>query len=76
MVDTVEIRQEPQPETQEHVDAMVAKAENAQQEPQQENLDSAKDERPEWLPEKFKTPEDMAKSYTELERKMQSRMQD
>lgn len=27
-------------------------------------------ERPEWLPEKFKTPEDMAKSYTELEKKL------
>ncbi len=72
MVDTVEIRQEPQPESQEHVDAMVAKAENAQQEPQQENLESDKDDRPEWLPEKFKTPEDMAKSYTELEKKMSS----
>jgi len=27
-------------------------------------------ERPEWLPEKFKTPEDLAKSYKELERKL------
>lgn len=27
-------------------------------------------ERPEWLPEKFKTPEDLAKSYTELEKKV------
>lgn len=26
-------------------------------------------ERPEWLPEKFKTPEDMAKAYSELEKK-------
>src|SRR5690625_179308 len=26
--------------------------------------------RPEWLPEKFKTPEDMAKSYAELEKKL------
>ena len=25
-------------------------------------------ERPEWLPEKFKTPEDMAKAYAELEK--------
>jgi len=29
-------------------------------------------ERPEWLPEKFSTPEDMAKSYSELEKKMSS----
>lgn len=27
-------------------------------------------ERPEWLPEKFKTPEDLAKSYTELQSKL------
>lgn len=27
-------------------------------------------QRPEWLPEKFKTAEDLAKSYTELEKKM------
>lgn len=28
-----------------------------------------KDERPQWLPEKFKTPEDLAKAYSELEKK-------
>lgn len=28
------------------------------------------DERPEWLPEKFKTPEDLLKSYTELEKRL------
>jgi hypothetical protein len=27
-------------------------------------------ERPEWLPEKFKSPEDMARAYSELEKKM------
>ena len=27
-------------------------------------------ERPDWLPEKFKSPEDMAKAYSELEKKM------
>ena len=27
-------------------------------------------ERPEWLPEKFNSPEDLAKSYAELEKKM------
>ena len=30
-------------------------------------------ERPDWLPEKFKSPEDLAKSYTELERKLGER---
>lgn len=28
------------------------------------------DKRPEWLPEKFKSPEDMAKAYSELEKKL------
>jgi len=31
-------------------------------------------DRPEWLPEKFKTPEDLAKSYTELEKQITSRV--
>lgn len=41
-----------------------------------ENLDQPADttntpeERPQWLPEKFKTPEDMAKAYAELESKI------
>lgn len=33
-------------------------------------------ERPEWLPEKFKSPEDMAKAYAELERKQGSRQEE
>lgn len=32
-------------------------------------------DRPEWLPEKFKKPEDLAKSYKELERKLGERSQ-
>ncbi len=30
-------------------------------------------ERPEWLPEKYKTPEDLAKAYGELETKLGKR---
>ena len=37
--------------------------------PEQEAQDN-QSERPEWLPEKFKSPEDMAKSYSELEKKL------
>jgi len=33
-------------------------------------------DRPEWLPEKFKTPEDLAKSYTELSQKLGSKEED
>lgn len=39
--------------------------------PEQETSPEA--ERPEWLPEKFKTPEDLAKSYQELEKKIRQR---
>jgi hypothetical protein len=34
------------------------------------------DQRPEWLPEKFKTAEDLAKSYAELEKKLGQRSQE
>ena len=37
--------------------------------PEQEAQDNQSD-RPEWLPEKFNSPEDLAKSYAELEKKM------
>lgn len=33
-------------------------------------------DRPEWLPEKFKTPEDLAKSYTELQSKLGAKDED
>ena len=36
----------------------------------QEVAQDNQSERPEWLPEKFKSPEDLAKSYTELEKKL------
>lgn len=69
MVDSVTIAQGEQEPDQAHIDAMVAKANgDAPQTP--ENPESDTDERPEWLPEKFKTPEDMAKSYAALEKKM------
>jgi hypothetical protein len=38
-----------------------------------DNLDASTDDRPEWLPEKFKSAEDMAKAYAELEKKFSSR---
>lgn len=36
------------------------------------NNEETSNERPEWLPEKFKSAEDMAKAYSELEKKMSS----
>lgn len=38
--------------------------------------DPAPADRPEWLPEKFKTPEDMAKAYAELEAKQGAKKAD
>lgn len=61
MAETVNTYQEPKPESQEHVEAMLNKVEESQ---------SAGQERPDWLPEKFKSPEDMAKAYSQLESKM------
>lgn len=40
----------------------------AQPEPQAEEPQSQ--DRPQWLPEKFKSPEDMARAYSELEKKL------
>lgn len=59
MVDSVNTYQEPEPESQEHVQEMLSK-----------ELDPQDVDRPEWLPEKFKTVEDMAKAYSQLESRL------
>ena len=50
----------------EPVDETVETPEEQQAEPQAEETQ----ERPEWLPEKFKSAEDMAQAYAELEKRM------
>jgi hypothetical protein len=62
--DTINTHEE-QTESQEHVDAMIQKGEEleARNEPNQE-------ERPDWLPEKFKNVEQMAEAYSNLEKKL------
>ena len=62
-------------DTQAHIDAMAAKADGQQQPPAQQQATPPTDpnaapERPAWLPEKFATPEDMAKAYAALEGKL------
>jgi len=69
MVDTVVIKSETPPEDQAHIDAMVAKAEGTTQ-VKEDNVISGETDRPQWLPEKFKSPEDLAKAYSELESKL------
>ena len=51
--------------TKEHEQEMVQLAEEA-------NAVEREDEQPAWLPDKFESPEDMAKAYHELERKLSS----
>lgn len=71
----VKITPEQGGDSPEHIAAMVAKAEGRT--PEQEaagdpapTTEQAQPERPAWLPEKFKSPEDMAKAYAELEGKL------
>lgn len=64
-----------------HDDNMANKFDN-QGAPAQGNNDqsgdggSKGDQRPEWLPEKFKSPEEMSKAYLEMEKKLGSQGQD
>lgn len=69
-------------EDQEYIDKMVAKAEGVQPDvpeeedeveeevAEEEEEESTTDEFPDWLPGKFKTPEELAKAYNELEKKL------
>jgi len=71
MADTkvVETFEAEAPESQEHVQAMIDKAERVQSVPRE-------DGKPKWLPDKFESPEDMAEAYTQLEQKLSSSSQD
>jgi hypothetical protein len=59
MVDVLNTHQEQPPEDPNYVKEMVEKA---------EGLNNTSEERPEWLPEKFKSPQDMADAYSNLEK--------
>jgi hypothetical protein len=74
MVDTVVINSQTPPEDPKHIEAMIAKADQAATPPADDGADiptdNKTDDRPQWLPEKFQSPEDMAKAYAELEAKL------
>ncbi len=53
----------------------ITEPETGPEAPQEQAQDN-QSERPEWLPEKFKTPEDLAKSYSELEKKLSQPSED
>ena len=63
------------PESQDYINEMVTKADDQEQPPERLDGQIAQPERPDWLPEKFKSAEDMAKAYSELESKMGSQTQ-
>ena len=56
-------QEQPQPSLEDQLAALEGNEQVAEEQPPEP-------ERPGWLPEKFKTPEDLAKSYSELERKL------
>ena len=71
MVDKVIVPGNQETEDPKHVEAMVAKAEAASEAPVDQDTGSLNvDDRPEWLPEKFNSAEDLAKAYSELESKL------
>lgn len=72
-VDTVVITSQPAQAPEGHDQAMIDLVDKSSAPPAgDEPLATTGDpqDRPEWLPEKFKSPEDMAKAYAELESKL------
>lgn len=67
MVQQLNTYQEPKAEDPQYVEEMVQKA---------EGLEQVNEERPEWLPEKFKSPQDMADAYANLERQFHDQQQE
>jgi len=67
MVDTIQTHEAPPPESQEYVQEMIQKAEDAQ------SVSAQDPDRPSWLPEKFNDPQDLAQAYTQLEKEFHSR---
>jgi len=64
MTETLNTFEEAQPDVS-HEEAMLAKGEALEK--------AAQPDRPEWLPEKFDSPEKMAQAYAELERRLGSK---
>ena len=74
MVDTVIVNSTTPTEDPAHAQAMIDKIDAANATPSTDGntppSDPPTEDRPEWLPEKFKSPEDMAKAYAALESKL------
>jgi hypothetical protein len=80
MVDTVVINSTQPTEDPAHVEAMIAKADAAANPPvdgdNSQPPEDKTEDRPSWLPEKFKSPEDLAKAYAELQAKLGGKPED
>ena len=70
MVDTVVIPSTPSVAPEDHDQKMIDKADAAANPPVEGTEGTPPEDRPQWLPEKFKSPEDMAKAYAALEAKL------
>jgi hypothetical protein len=70
MVDTVVIQSTPPVTPEDHDQKMIDKVDAASNPPVEGTEGTPPEDRPQWLPEKFKSPEDMAKAYSELEAKL------
>lgn len=70
MVDTVVITSEPPQAPEGHDQKMMDLVDKSAEIPSDNLVVPESEDRPEWLPEKFKSPEDMAKAYAELESKL------
>jgi len=70
MVDTVVIQSTPPAAPEDHDQKMIDNVDAAANLPDEGTEGTPPEDRPQWLPEKFKSPEDMAKAYAELEAKL------
>lgn len=72
MVDTVVIQSTPPATPEDHDQKMIDVVDKANEITPPEGTEGTPpaEDRPQWLPEKFKSPEDMAKAYAELESKL------
>lgn len=68
--DETNISLEEQAKQQEQNNSVIAKSETGVETKVNENLTDSSEDRPDWLPKKFANAEDLAKAYSELEKKM------
>lgn len=76
MVDTVVITSDPPSAPEGHEQKMLDLVDKSAEIPSDNLADPQPSDRPDWLPEKFKSAEDMAKAYSELEAKLSGKKEE